>query len=651
MLVTKLSGLAVKNVDEGTGLIEGYASTFGNIDSYGDTIAPGAFTATLQQHAADGTTIPLLFEHDRDLGAHVGQIVEASEDSEGLFIRAQLDVDDEAGAKALRLAKGRRITGLSIGFMPVDIDTDIVDDTPVTRINEIDLREVSLVLNPADAAARVTSVKSADPELADRLDRREKGAEQVAGLLKSLQSDEGPDALAAALDTIRTKAANGEAAGYLAALTGHDIPAHPTFVQDVVKTGLKLDDATRTSIEKKAAEQILTKARAEHRGLTDAERDLLDLPRTNAAKREKQRRGSAVLERSVIASRLSKSADDVTDDEVDAYMRGDYGPRFNTEKDHSKSKEDTMHTNRIPLTTAARADVARRAADEIQTKAATTSGSLTVPTQDAGITDIERPGNNILGILPDVVQTTPNFSYLRQSARELNAGRVPVGEEKPETNLKFERVDAELEVVAHVVRGIDEYILKDVTDLSGFIQNEMITGVLEAVEAWTVEALAAAEGRHHQDYDADVFTTARLGINQLQATGLTPAAIILSPSDWARAETAKATGSGSFLFNSAPVDQTNGTLWGVPVVTSHRLADGTGYVIADGTAEIHHDGQISLAYNSSGEEFARNQITFRAESRYCPVIKRETGIVELDLDGTGNDDQDGDDNGSAEGNE
>lgn len=632
-LVTKLAGLDVKSVDESSGIIEGYASSFGNIDSYGDTISPGAFTATLSKHAAEGTVIPLLFEHDRSLNAHIGQIIDATEDNDGLLIRAQLDVEDEAGAKALRLAQVRRINGMSIGFVPVDITTDVLDDQPVTVINEVDLREVSLVLNPADAQAQITSVKSA---VSDEMLHRQQRADELTGLLdriKAANAAEVHDLIA----TVRTKSADEDPDTprvdevYLTSLTtlrGKD-------AVDPRARGFQLDDESRAMTEKAAAERIITKARDERRELTDTERELLSRPSFLAKERDRITESSKAMDK-LRGLNLDGSP---VDAEGNIYTESPY---YNGHR--GQKGADTMRTNHLPLTAKHRAEVATKAVDQISEKAIDTgSGSLVVSTEVGGITELTRPATSILDLLPATLQATPSFSYLKQTTRELNADRVATGAEKPKSQLGFERVDATLEVVAHVVRNVDEYILKDVSGLESFIGQEMVAGVIEAVEHWVVNEIAAAEGRHVQDYDQDGFTTARMGINTLQASGLTPAAIVMAPADWARMETAKATGSGAFLFNAAPVDQTNGTLWGVPVSTSHRLAEGRGYVIAEGAAEVFHDGQARLAFNASQDEFEHNQLSFRAEGRFRPVVKREAGIVELTLTDTPVDEPDAQD--------
>ena len=51
--------------DEGNGEISGYFSTYDRIpDSYGDVIAKGAFTETIQKRKESGHPFPLCWNHD-----------------------------------------------------------------------------------------------------------------------------------------------------------------------------------------------------------------------------------------------------------------------------------------------------------------------------------------------------------------------------------------------------------------------------------------------------------------------------------------------------------------------------------------------------------------------------------------------------------
>ncbi|GAA4479028.1 hypothetical protein GCM10023094_23530 [Rhodococcus olei] len=80
--------------DDGLGEREftAYASVFGNKDSYGDVVMPGAFAKDLARWSEKGYPIPLLFGHNMsDPDYNIGEIMSAEED-EGLKVHARLDL-------------------------------------------------------------------------------------------------------------------------------------------------------------------------------------------------------------------------------------------------------------------------------------------------------------------------------------------------------------------------------------------------------------------------------------------------------------------------------------------------------------------------------------------------------------------------------
>lgn len=139
------------------GTFEGYASTFGGIDTYDDTIEPGAFTETIAQK-----TPALLWQHDS--GDVIGVIDELREDNHGLYMKAHLLVEDISKAKEAHiLLKAKALSGLSIGYVPVEYWYEKNDKArwgEVRHIKKIDLWEISIVTFPADSGAEVTGVKS-----------------------------------------------------------------------------------------------------------------------------------------------------------------------------------------------------------------------------------------------------------------------------------------------------------------------------------------------------------------------------------------------------------------------------------------------------------------------------------------------------------
>lgn len=140
------------------GSVEGYGSVFGVKDTYDDVIAPGAFKTSLAEHKAAGTMPVMLWQHDPD--ELIGIWSEMVEDEKGLRIKGKLALETMRGKEAYSLLKMGALSGLSIGFVSKNWMYD--RETDIRTLTEIDLWEVSLVTFPANAKARVTSVKNAD---------------------------------------------------------------------------------------------------------------------------------------------------------------------------------------------------------------------------------------------------------------------------------------------------------------------------------------------------------------------------------------------------------------------------------------------------------------------------------------------------------
>lgn len=169
--MTKDFAFDVKAVTD-EGVIEGYASTFGNVDSAGDVIAPGAFTRTLAAWRAKGRPVPVLWQHDAY--DPIGVTTSIEEDDKGLRVTAKLVTEVARARDAHALAKAGALGGLSIGFSVPAIASDgqpaIVwdEEQRAAVFREVRLWEYSLVTFPANEEAVLTSVKSVVP--ADLLD-------------------------------------------------------------------------------------------------------------------------------------------------------------------------------------------------------------------------------------------------------------------------------------------------------------------------------------------------------------------------------------------------------------------------------------------------------------------------------------------------
>lgn len=139
--------------------ITGYGAVFGNVDAYGDVIAPGAFAKSLAAHKAAGTAPLMLLEHG-DAPLPIGVWEEMSEDGHGLVVKGRF-INTSMGRDAWEAARENAITGLSIGYRPVEFELRSKPDDPRRTLKAVDLVEVSLVGMPANSKARTTAVKSA----------------------------------------------------------------------------------------------------------------------------------------------------------------------------------------------------------------------------------------------------------------------------------------------------------------------------------------------------------------------------------------------------------------------------------------------------------------------------------------------------------
>lgn len=154
---TKDFALQVKDLsDDGT--FEGYGSVFGNADSYGEIVMPGAFKKSLAKHAKEKTTPLMLWQHNWE--RPIGVWEQLAEDDHGLYGKGRFILGVQKADEAYLLAKNGAIRGLSIGYREIRTEPD----GTTRKLIELDLMEISPVSFPANRRAGITAVKSESME-------------------------------------------------------------------------------------------------------------------------------------------------------------------------------------------------------------------------------------------------------------------------------------------------------------------------------------------------------------------------------------------------------------------------------------------------------------------------------------------------------
>lgn len=223
--------LADTTADAGEMKFSGYGAVFGNVDSWGDIVAKGAFAESIKSAKSTGKWPAMLVSHN-GYNMPVGVWTDMKEDDHGLWVEGKL-ANTERGREVHELLKMQprpAISGLSIGYVAKDYTLHERTKSSDARrtLKAVDLHEVSFVTWPANDKARVVNVKSEfNPrEVEDSL--REAGLSRgdsvkaVAVLKSMLQRDaEGPKSGPRDEEAAAEQRSASELADRIRALAGH----------------------------------------------------------------------------------------------------------------------------------------------------------------------------------------------------------------------------------------------------------------------------------------------------------------------------------------------------------------------------------------------------------------------------------------------
>ncbi|KOT31410.1 primosomal replication protein N [Streptomyces rimosus subsp. rimosus] len=167
---TKDFAAKVKAAGPVDGLAEGQftalVSVFGNEDSMGDVVRPGAFTETLAAWNEKGDPIPVIWSHAwGDPFAHIGTVTKAVETLQGLEVTGQIDDLDAnpTAQQVYRLLKGRRVTQFSFAYDVTEGAWVTDDDHPwggYYELRRLKLHEVGPCLVGANQETELLAAKA-----------------------------------------------------------------------------------------------------------------------------------------------------------------------------------------------------------------------------------------------------------------------------------------------------------------------------------------------------------------------------------------------------------------------------------------------------------------------------------------------------------
>ena len=142
------------NVDDGT--FEGYCAGYGNIDSYDDRLLANSHEQTIVDNPEQ---VKVYVEHGWYEGQlPVGKALSFEGREEGLYTQGKV-LPTSLGKDVIMLMKDKVMTGLSIGWMPLDFKYLKEGDKHIREVSRYELREYSIVSWGANDFAKISGVK------------------------------------------------------------------------------------------------------------------------------------------------------------------------------------------------------------------------------------------------------------------------------------------------------------------------------------------------------------------------------------------------------------------------------------------------------------------------------------------------------------
>ena len=181
----------IKSADD-AGTISGYFSTYDRIpDSYGDVIARGAFTETIQKRKESGHPFPLCWNHD--LNQIIGFVDPADiEDTEkGPFMKKASFFNTPLAQEKREIVKSGVVYQFSFAYDVLEAGPTTLDDgVKANELKKLELFEVSIVPVPANPRAEVTDIKAGRRNSAKDADAIREAITLLQGVLGELEDIE-----------------------------------------------------------------------------------------------------------------------------------------------------------------------------------------------------------------------------------------------------------------------------------------------------------------------------------------------------------------------------------------------------------------------------------------------------------------------------
>jgi len=277
------------------------------------------------------------------------------------------------------------------------------------------------------------------------------------------------------------------------------------------------------------------------------------------------------------------------------------------------------------------------------------AGAMVFPDIQPGVVSILQREINVLDLIPRLGTDSNVVEWVRETTFTNAAAPTPESTAttgttgtKPESTLQYQAMTTNVHTTAHWV-PVTNNALNDAPQIRGIINSRLLLGLTLTLETQIVSGDGTGEnftgilnaGIINQplgtDSTLDAVFKARTAV-RVQGHAR-PNAIVMHPYNWqtarlARENTASATLGGYMMGPPSMTGAT--TLWGLPVVESEAMTQGTALVgdFAMGCTLFDRE-QANIRVGLVNDNFIRNMQTILAELRAAFIVWRPTAFARV----------------------
>lgn len=168
------------------GIVEAIVSVFGNVDLVGDRVVKGAFAKSIADWKAKngrGRFLPFTDGHDWSREGRIGKVIQMAERDEGLWVKAQLFMNQESARDVFHQIKEGVVGEFSFAY-------DVIEEKSAAdganELLKLDIMDAAAAVHGANPATHLVAVKDSALAEAKTAARLQNAVEAFLGALVPL---------------------------------------------------------------------------------------------------------------------------------------------------------------------------------------------------------------------------------------------------------------------------------------------------------------------------------------------------------------------------------------------------------------------------------------------------------------------------------